>query len=171
MSGGHRQQCTDPLAKPSRTVLGAHSVQLASKPPSAPALHWHLARDRILSILCPLCNPKRTLLPACSGQHHVFTVSVAQPLCVCDICAGAGSTAFSCSFRTTAQACATSPNLALDPLYPYMRQSELARTVHVRSSFWDSTTEQYIDLPYAACLWVSGRALPSHVPPCGSSCK
>jgi len=38
------------LAKPSRTAPGAHSVQLASKPPSAPVLHWHLARDHILGI-------------------------------------------------------------------------------------------------------------------------
>jgi len=58
--------------------------------------------------LRPLCDPKRTLLfeqPA-SGQHCVFAVGFAQLLCVCEICAGAGSTAFSCSFRTTAQGCA-----------------------------------------------------------------
>ena len=61
VSGGHRQQYAVPILKPSRTVPGAHSVQLASKPPSAPALHWHLVRDRILGILRPLCNPKRTL--------------------------------------------------------------------------------------------------------------
>jgi len=50
VSEGHRQQCAGPLAKPSRTAPGAHSVQLALKPPSAPALHWHLARDHILGI-------------------------------------------------------------------------------------------------------------------------
>ena len=46
MSGGHRQQCAGPLAKPSRTAPGAHSVHL----PSAPALHWHLARDHMIGI-------------------------------------------------------------------------------------------------------------------------
>jgi len=59
---------------------------------------------------------------------------------------------------------ATSPNLTLDPLYWYMRPFELARTVNVRSSFWDSTTAHYIDLPCAASLWVwvaSLRALPA----------
>ena len=45
---------------------------------------------------------------------------------------------------------ATSLNLTLYPLYWYMRQFELARTVNVRSIFWDSTTAHYIDLPYAA---------------------
>ena len=48
----------------------------------------------------------------------------------------------------------TSPNLTLDPLYRYMRPFELVRTVNVRSSFWDSTTAHYIDLPYAASLRV-----------------
>jgi len=46
---------------------------------------------------------------------------------------------------------ATSPNLALDP-HPYMRQFELAHTIDVRSSYWDSTAEHYMDLPYAASL-------------------
>jgi len=50
VSGGHRQQCAGPLVKPSRTALGAHSVQLASKPPFAPALHWHLACDHMICI-------------------------------------------------------------------------------------------------------------------------
>jgi len=50
VSEGRRQQCAGPLAKPSRTAPGVHIVQLASKPPSAPALHWHLARDHILCI-------------------------------------------------------------------------------------------------------------------------
>jgi len=44
------QQCAGPLTKPSRAAPGAHSVQLASKLPSAPALHWHLAHDRIFGI-------------------------------------------------------------------------------------------------------------------------
>ena len=44
------QQCAGPLTKPSRAAPGAHSVQLASKLPSAPALHWHLAHDHILDI-------------------------------------------------------------------------------------------------------------------------
>jgi len=47
---GHSQQCAVLLAKPLRTAPGAHSVQLALKPPSAPALHWHLARDHILGM-------------------------------------------------------------------------------------------------------------------------
>ena len=69
---------------------------------------------------------------------------------------------------------ATSPNLTLDPLFWYMRPFELACTVNVRNSFWDSTTAHYTDLPYAAPsgFWVASlRALPSRVPPCGSSCK
>ena len=48
--GGHRQQCAGPLAKLSCTAPGAHSVQLALKPPSALALHWHLARDQMIGI-------------------------------------------------------------------------------------------------------------------------
>jgi len=137
------------------------------------------------------------------------------------ICAGAGSTAFSCSFRTTAQGgaepvvcvrfprtrcallvdcldlghesraalsgqpmhgrrrslasqpricravrfhnTATSPNLTLNPLYCYMRPFELARTVNIHSSFWDSTTAHYINLPYAASLWLLGSIISSHL--------
>jgi hypothetical protein len=58
-----------------------------------------------------------------------------------------------------------------------MRLFELARTVNVRSSFWDSTTAHYIDLPYAASLWVLGRNIASPAEPCSivsivwSSCK
>ena len=61
---------------------------------------------------------------------------------------------------------ATSPILKLDPLYRYMRPFELARTVNVRSSCWDPTTEHYIDLPYAASLWVSGRIITSPAESC-----
>jgi len=60
---------------------------------------------------------------------------------------------------------ATSPNLILDPLYQYMRPFELARTVNIRSSFEDSTTAHYIDLPYAASLWVLGRNIASPAEP------
>ena len=52
----------------------------------------------------------------------------------------------------------------LDPLYQYMRPFELARTVNVRSS----TAAHYIDLPYAASLWVSGRIIASPVEPCST---
>jgi len=212
VSGGHRQQCAGPFAKPSGTAPGAISVQLASKPPLAPVLHWHLARDRILGI----CAHSETQKERCcsSRQPQVSTAYSLLVLHNCSvfvqICAGAGSTALSCSFRTTAQGCAelvacvrfsrtrcallvdcldlghesrvalsgqpmhgrrrsleaqprvcravhlhhtaTSPNLTLDPQYRYMRPFELARTVNVRSSFWDSTTAHYIDLPYAASL-------------------
>jgi hypothetical protein len=54
----------------------------------------------------------------------------------------------------------------LDPLYQYMRPFELARTVNIRSSFKDSTTAHYIDLPYAASLWVLGRNIASPAEPC-----
>ena len=50
----------------------------------------------------------------------------------------------------------------LDPLYQYMRPFELARTVNVRSS----TAAHYIDLPYAASLWVLGRNIASPAEPC-----
>ena len=49
-----------------------------------------------------------------------------------------------------------------------MRPFELARTVNVRSSFWDSTTAHYIDLPYAASLWVLGRIIASPAKPCST---
>jgi len=54
----------------------------------------------------------------------------------------------------------------LDPVYQYMRPFELARTVNIRSSFGDSTTARYIDLPYAASLWVLGRNIASPAEPC-----
>jgi len=63
---------------------------------------------------------------------------------------------------------ATSQNLTLDPLYQYMRPFELARTVNVRSSFWDSTTAHYIDLPYTASLWMPGRIIASPAEPCST---
>ena len=53
----------------------------------------------------------------------------------------------------------------LDPLYQYMRPFELAHTVNIRSSFGESTTAHYIDLPYAASLWVLGR-IASPAEPC-----
>ena len=46
-----------------------------------------------------------------------------------------------------------------------MRPFELARAVNVRSSFWDSTTAHYIDLPYAASLWVFDRMIASPAQP------
>jgi len=61
---------------------------------------------------------------------------------------------------------ATSPNLTLDPLYQYMRPFELACTVNICSSFGDSTTAHYIDLPYAASLRVLGRNIASPAEPC-----
>jgi hypothetical protein len=69
--GGHRQQCAGPLAKPLRTAPGAHSVQLASKPPSAPALHWHLARDHILGIYAHSATQKEHCCS--SSQPQVST--------------------------------------------------------------------------------------------------
>ena len=50
-----------------------------------------------------------------------------------------------------------------------MRPFELARTVNVCSSFWDSTTVHYIDLPYAASLWVFGRFIASPAEPCSTA--
>jgi len=75
VSGGHRQQCAGPLAKPSRTAPGAHSVQLASKPPSAPApaLHWHVARDHILSIYAHSATQKEHSGCCYSSQPQVST--------------------------------------------------------------------------------------------------
>ena len=81
MSGGHRQQCAGPLAKPSRTAPGAHSVQLASKPPSAPALHWHLARDHILGIYAHSATQKEH---CCSSSQP--QVSTAYSLLVLHNC-------------------------------------------------------------------------------------
>jgi len=54
----------------------------------------------------------------------------------------------------------------LDPPYQYMRPFKLARTVNIRSSFGDSTTAHYIDLLYAASLWVLGRNIVSPAEPC-----
>jgi len=81
VSGGHRQQCAGPLAKPSRTAPGAHSVQLASKPPSAPALHWHLARDRILGIYAHSATQRKH---CCSSSQP--QVSTAYSLLVLHNC-------------------------------------------------------------------------------------
>ena len=49
-----------------------------------------------------------------------------------------------------------------------MRPFELARTVNVRSSFWDSTTAHCIDLPYAASLWVLERIIASPAELCST---
>ena len=56
----------------------------------------------------------------------------------------------------------------LDPLYQYMRPFELVRTVNVRSSFSYSTTAHYIDLPYAASLWVFSCIIASPAEPCST---
>ena len=63
MSGG--------LAKPLRTAPGAHSVQLSSKPSSAQALHWHLARDHILRIYAHSATQKEHCCS--SSQPQVST--------------------------------------------------------------------------------------------------
>jgi len=88
--GGHRQQCAGSLAKPSGTATGAHSVQLASKPPLVTALHWQLARDRILGI----CAHSETQKEHCcsSSQPQVSTAYWLLVLHNCSvfvqICAG-----------------------------------------------------------------------------------
>ena len=227
MSGGHRQQCAGPLAKPSRTVPGAHSVQLASKPPSAPVLHWHLACDHILGIYGHSATQKEHCCS--SSQPQVSTaysllVLYNYSVFVLFALVQAAPHSHACPERACAQGCAelvacvriprtrctllvdcldlghesraalsgqpmhgrrcplaaqprvcravrlhntaTSPNLMLDPVYQYMRPFELARTVNIRSSFGDSTTARYIDLPYAASLWVLGRNIASPAEPC-----
>jgi len=49
-----------------------------------------------------------------------------------------------------------------------MRPFGLARTVNVCSSFWDSTTAHYTDLPYTASLWVLGRIITSPAELCST---
>ena len=49
-----------------------------------------------------------------------------------------------------------------------MRPFELARTVNVRSSFWDSTTAHYKDLLYAASLLVLSHIIANPAEPCST---
>ena len=206
MSERHRQQCAGPLTKPSRTAPGAHILQLASKPPSAPALHWHLVRDRILGMYAHSATQKEycysssqpqvstaysllvlhncsvfvlfALVQAAPHYHALRDNSTRFPRTRCALlvdCLDLGHESraalsgqpMHCRRRSLAaqpRVCravrlhktATSPNLTLDPFYRYMRPIKLACTVNVRSSFLDSTTAPYIDLPNAASLWVLG---------------
>jgi len=87
------QECVGPLAKPSRTVSGAHSVQLASKPPSAPVLHWPLARDHILSIYAhsaTIGSTKQSNTHTPKKNTVVLTASLRSALCIrcwcCRVC-------------------------------------------------------------------------------------
>jgi len=79
VSGGYRQQCAGPLAKPSRTAPGAHSVQLASKPPSAPVLHWHLACDHILGIYARSATIRSTKTKQHTHTQKEHCCSSSQP--------------------------------------------------------------------------------------------
>ena len=68
---------------PSRTAPGAHSVQLASKPSSALALHWHLARDHILSIYAHSATQKEHCCS--SNQPQVSTAYSLLALYNCSV--------------------------------------------------------------------------------------
>ena len=75
MSGG--------LAKPLRTAPGAHSVHLSSKPSSAQALHWHLARDHILGVCAHSATQKENCCSSSQPQDNTaYSLLVLHNYCV-----------------------------------------------------------------------------------------